>query len=115
MVSKTLISESERKEFLALRRNIVTMLFEVDRAGLTEKLIKGTLRLRIPELRHGNTVNMGFLFRLCKWYRETAPFALPNGEILDFTRAEIEAYFGEPVDCNEFCGLNKSKGDKHAS
>lgn len=52
---------------------------------------------------------MGPLLELAEWYRKIAPYALPNGEDLDFTRKEIEDWFGEPVDWLWFCGLNKNK------
>ncbi len=57
----------------------------------------------------GNALDISALLSLTSWYRELAPYALPNGEALDFTRAEIEEYFGEPVDWLWFCGMKEDQ------
>jgi len=102
------ITQEER----AKAREYVADLFEIDSRGCTEELIRGTLRLKLPGLRKQNVVKMGWLFKLCEWYRKTAPYALPNGEVLDYTRAEIDAHFGEPTDWYWFCGMKEDQRGK---
>ncbi len=109
MITELPMSESEREKYLALYRKRVAALFEIDRAGLLEDFLRDILHIRTSAMYSGNALNMSVLFELCAWYRKIAPYALSNGETLDFTRAEIEAYFGEPVDWNWFCGLDKKQ------
>jgi len=96
-----------REEILELRKRIAR-LFQIDMAGNTENYLKALLKIRTPKMYHENSINMAPLLQLCEMYRSLAPYALPNGETLDFTRAEIETYFGEPMDWNKFCGLDKN-------
>lgn len=50
---------------------------------------------------------MSAMLKLCSWFRDIAPRALPNGDLLDFPRADLDAYWGEPTDWDWFCGLGK--------
>ena len=104
------MTKSELDYYRKQHRKTVAALFEIDRAGLTEKYLKGLIRIRTPKMYRENVLDISWIFELCAYYREIAPYALPNGETLDFTRAEIEAYFGEPVDWDSFCGLDKPPG-----
>ena len=97
-----------KEEILAHRKSVAD-LFKIDQAGNTEDFIKYMLKIRTPQMYSGNMLNMGPILQLCEMYRRLAPYALPNGETLDFTRAEIEDYFGEPVNWEEFCGMDKNR------
>lgn len=103
--------ENESVDYAA---EVVKVLFAVYEAGKLDNYIRREVRILTRLAVRGGDIN-GNVFDISKilsyvaWLRDRAARSTPSGQIMGATRSEIEAHLGEPVDWNEFFGLDKNK------
>ncbi len=105
-------------DYAAYKRVIVKELFWVYQRGELNKYIRikarrlTRLAVRNKEV-NGNVLDVQGIISHIAWIRDTASKATPSGDMLAYTRADIEAYHHNindgPMDWNRFFGLDKVK------